>query len=557
MKKELITGIISLIVCFGCTTPKALLLDTTAVTNIQKTTFADIENWHLKDIINDTIPGISMVRACEFLKDKKIKDSVIVAVLDMEVAIDHKDLKNQIWINKGEIANNGLDDDGNGYVDDVHGWNFLGNSNGDNNIYVNYEYTRIIKKFNEQFQGKKIEQIKVKKQQEFLTYRRALKKHKERYQYGIKEKENADFLYHSYYEALDKLSSYFPKKDFNLKSLDSLDQIIPDKEEKLKFNIITLQDCLKYNITEDYIKNEKHVADERMTKLLDTSYNDRLIQQDDPFNLLDTDYGNHIVNGNINILDHGTLVSGVISASIPNEIVAEEFSSNIKIMPLCISAYGDEHDKDIVLAIRYAVDNGAKVINMSFSKEFSLLEKEVLNAIKYAADHGVLIVKSAGNNSKDLDKLNNYNFPNDAKKGGNEIANNFIKVGASTNKVDKNLKNHSSNFGKKEVDVFAPSGFKSTSTGPDLHEEFTGTSSSTPLVSSIAALLYSYYPHLSVSQVKEIILNSGTLYHIDVEITQDDGTKKMVPFSSLSKSGKIVNAYNALIMADKIASQKK
>ena len=226
---------------------------------------------------------------------------------------------------------------------------------------------------------------------------------------------------------------------------------------------------------------------------------------------------------------------------------------------LCLyvfSPYGDEHDKDMALAIRYAVDNGAKIINISSSKEFSLRQDWVHDAMKYAAGQNVLIVTSAGNDNYDLDKEGNFNYPDDTGENGTEVMDNFIKVGATTYSSEE-FKRSTSSYGKDKVDIFAPgTDIYTTSPKEEKYEYIGGTSFATPIVSGIAALIWSYYPELSAAQVKDIILQSGVTYNIDVEIKHEDGTKKTVPFSELSKSGKVVNAYNALLMAAKLSENK-
>jgi len=225
-------------------------------------------------------------------------------------------------------------------------------------------------------------------------------------------------------------------------------------------------------------------------------------------------------------------------------------------MPLCISTYGDEHDKDMALAIRYAVANGASIINISSGKDYSLHSDWVEKEIIRAHNQDVLIVTSAGNDHLNLDQKEVFNYPNDTNSKGDEIVDNFIKVGASTNNLNKNIKRKSSNYGKTEVDIFAPGENIYTTSPNNTYSTKNGTSYAAPIVSGVAALIRSYYPSLSAAEVKDILMKSGTAYHIDIEIEQEDGSKKLVPFSELSKSGKIVNAYNALLLAEKVVGAK-
>ena len=513
----------------------------------------ELKTWHHKDILEDSLPGISLDKAYNTIIKNKTGRPVIVAVIDMEVAIAHEDLKDNIWKNTKEIPNNGLDDDQNGYIDDVNGWNFLGNNKGENILFANYEYTRILKKFDAVFKDKTIDDVTEMQQQDFLTYKRAQENYEKRKAYALEDKRNGDLLYHGYYLAKKELLPYFPEERYTIKKLDSLKNVFSDNK-KFQEHIILLTDCLKYNLTETYINNYKLRADERIDKLLNIDYEAKVITGDDPENLTDTGYGNNVLDANKEMLDHGSRVAGVMAASRANAIGAKGISDHIRIMPLCVSPYGDEHDKDIALAIRYAVDNGAQVINISSGKEFSLFLEWVHDAMKYAADHDVLIINSAGNSSCDLDGVNTFNYPDDSRENDLEIVDNFIKVGASSYQT-KTLIHLTSNYGKKRVDIFAP-GQKIYTTLPK--NEYTydsGTSLASAITSGVAALIRSYYPKLTAAAVKEIILQSGVAYDIEVEVTQEDGTKTMLPFSELSKSGKVVNAYNALLMAEEMAKE--
>jgi subtilisin family serine protease len=293
-------------------------------------------------------------------------------------------------------------------------------------------------------------------------------------------------------------------------------------------------------------------AVERINKLLNLDYNDREPIGDlypDDLNYLN--YGNNVVNFNTSLLDHGTLVAGVIAANRVNDIGAKGITNAVKIMPLSISAYGDEHDKDMTLAIRYAVDNGASIINISSGKNFSLHQQWVNEAIKYAAKNDVLIITSAGNDGLDLDERNIFNYPNDTDDRDKEISNNFIKVGSSAYAIGESLFDTGSNYGQREVDIMAP-GVEILTTAPlrDQYVSKSGTSFAAPIVTGIAALIRSYYPKLTAEEVKNIILESGVKYTLDVNISKDEEQPKMVPFTSLSRSGKIANAYYALKYAE-------
>ena len=509
----------------------------------------DLKNWQYKDIIDDTIPGISLDKAyTKLLKDKKGKE-IVVAIIDTETDIDHKELKKAIWVNTNEIPNNNIDDDKNGYIDDIHGWNFLGNKKGENNRFVNFEYTRILKKYKPIFKGKKLEDIKVKDTSLFNIYNKAQEAYNKRMKYAVTKKENYDVTYNKYYQAKKTLLNYFPKENHTIKKIDSIKKTIKDsiQIDDLAF----MYNIIKHNVKEQRVVKIKLQNDEEINKLLNVEYNDRVIQGDNPDDILDTHYGNNRMNANIDIFDHGTQMAGIIKNIGRRQ--------EIKIMSLAIAAYGDEHDKDIALAIHYAVDNGAKVINMSFSKEFSLHPKWIEKAIKYAEKKGVLLISAAGNDAINLDDNSFFKFPNDHSYFNyDEVSDNYVKVGASTSKLNKKLKASYSNYGKREVDVFAP-GKNIYTTLPNNRytTKSNGTSSATAITSGLAALLFSYYPELTASQVKHLLMDSGVAYTFSVKVPTEDDKNKMMPFNQLSRSGKIINAYNAFIMAAKIAKKKK
>ncbi|MGY3792182.1 S8 family serine peptidase [Aquimarina sp. 433] len=504
--------------------------------------------WYYQDLLNDSIPGISLIKAYESLDNIPQKQNVIIAIIDMAMDIDHKDLEDQIWTNIDEIPNNNIDDDNNGYIDDIHGWNFLGNAKGENVLFANYEYTRIIRKYDSVFKDKGINDISNDLKDDFLQYRRAKKKYEERLTYAKNDKAYIDYYDMGYLEASIALMNYFPKKKYTKRKLDSLKSLYKD-DKILNAHLDYMLVYVEYKLTPKWIQDYKQKAYERLDKLLNLDYDERLaVIGDDPQDITNIGYGNNQVNNNTHIISHATKVAGTIAATTNNPKV-NKIDNQIQLMSLLVSPFGNEHDKDMALAIRYAADNGAKVINISSGKEFSLYRKWVLDAIKYAEEKQVLIITSAGNGAQNLDEPLAYNYPDDTDKDGNEVAANFIKVGGTSSSLDKNILYKYSNYGKRKVDLFAP-GVKILTLTPDNQYKLeSGTSISCAVVSGVAALIRSYYPGLSASQVKEILMKSGTSYDIEVEVEQSDKTKKMIPFSELSKSGKIVNAYNALQMA--------
>lgn len=508
---------------------------------VEKNNIDDLEKkyWFMKDIEEDSIPGISLERAYRDILGNKVGEEVIVAIIDMEVDIYHEDLYSNIWKNKNEIPSNNIDDDNNGYIDDINGWNFLGNKNKDKNRYVNLETLRILRS-------------------DSLTYSDIYDTVKKRYLERL-AKEKEDSIYINDVSNFKKnaqlfLSKYFKEKQYNLSDLDSLKLHYPNNKE-LQKNILRMSNFITYGFTEDYINNYKNEVYEKLDKLLNLNYNDRLIINDiRPNDITYKEYGNNIVNNDFEFLSHGTLVSGVIAGIRDNDIGTKGFSDNIKIMPLCVAAFGDEHDKDIALAIKYAVDNGAKVINMSFGKDFSLHKEWVFDALKYAEERNVIVITSSGNSGLNLNDYNHY-YPNDNVNNANEVSGNLIMVGSTNYVATQDLFSTFSNYGNIDVDIFAPGEhIYTTSPSNDNYTYSDGTSMSSAIVSGIAALIYSFHPKLTVSEIKQIIISSGIKYDIRVKVSKKKD--KTVPFSQLSKSGKIVNAHNALIMADSISKLK-
>ena len=289
----------------------------------------------------------------------------------------------------------------------------------------------------------------------------------------------------------------------------------------------------------------------KVNKLYNIDFSGR-ITGDDPYDIKDVPYGNAFVIGSKDDELHGTHVSGIILATRDNGKGMNGVAKNVKLLAVRTVPDGDEYDKDVALALRYAVDNGAKVINMSFGKSYSPNPEWVYDAIKYAASKDVLLVHAAGNDHKNIDKSDN--FPNDAEDKIKEYADNVITIGAMTRNYDEDLVASFSNYGKMNVDLFAP-GLEIYSTVPkDEYQSLQGTSMAAPEVAGVAALIRSYYPQLSASQVKHILMNSGI--KVDLEVKLPGGNGKKVPFSELSVSGRVLNAYNALVMADKMVNGK-
>ncbi len=483
--------------------------------------------WSHADLVKDTIPGMSVDKAyAELLKGKRGK-TVIVGVIDSGVDIEHEDLRNVVWKNSKEVAGNNRDDDNNGYVDDIHGWNFLGDATDEN-----LEFVRIIKK------GDKNSAI----------YQKAVAEREKEYQQTLQQKQQVDQIVQMIPPAEKTLKEYLKKDTFteeDVQKINTTDQDV--MQAKGLFNFLYSND-----LTPEILNNYADSLYDSLNYHLNTEFDGRTVVGDNPDDLSDRDYGNANVMGpDKDDAKHGTHVAGIIAAQRNNGKGMNGVAHNVKIMALRAVPNGDEYDKDIALAIRYAVDNGAKVINTSFGKYYSTHPEWVWDAIKYAGQKDVLIVNAAGNEGYDLDDTSHDVYPNDQVDNGKEISDTFLSVGALTDKYGSEMIAGYSNYGKVNVDVFAP-GEKIWSTTPNNEYEFLGgTSMAAPSVAGVAALIRSYYPSLSASQVKQILMDSGL--PIKTKVIVSGSASDVKAFPDVVKSGRIVNAYNALIMAEKMA----
>ncbi len=512
------------------------------------------DSWYHHDIEKDTLSGTSLIRAySDIIKNKKGKP-IIVAVIDNYMDIDHEDLKQAIWINKKELPNNGIDDDKNGYIDDLHGWNFLGNSKGDDVVYANTESTRILRSLQKKhasypdFKGNKIDS---------LRYVKAINRYKEDKQEEVDVETYYNKAIVDYKKITKDLDAHFNIKinQFNFVQIDSLYRKNKKANNEIVKNILFMRNMIRLGKTYESLKIDSTKVQDQYRTTYNEAYYDRAILGDNEFDLKDNHYGSNNMWKNSKWLYHGTIVAGVIGANRANKIGIDGFSDQIKIMPIRTTPDGgSEHDKDVALAIHYAVDNGAKVINMSFGKTSCFHPEWIKEAFLYAEKHDVLLIAGSGNDSKDNDIYPFYpiDYNLETKE---EFCNNFIKVGGITYDGDKNFLLSYTNYGKKTVDTFAPGEFIKTTYPENKYSYRDGTSMATPMASGTAALIRSYYPKLTASQVKQIILDSGVSYdNLQVQVPgEKEGVLK--PFSEMSKSGKVVNVYNALLMAGEMSKK--
>ena len=547
--KPMFVATLTVVTLASCGSVKNVIVPTmdTAVTMVAKKGIINEEQsnqWAHADLVLDTIPGMSVNKAYQFLEGKK-GVPVIVAVIDSGIDIEHEDLKDNIWTNPKEVAGNGIDDDKNGYVDDIHGWNFLGG----NGVAApeQLEITRLVAEMNPRFKGKTIETISENEKADFEKYQEYLKAYEASSSRHFKTMDRMVQIGDNF----NAIKKFLGKDTVTIEDL----QAIKTEDTTLQAQIGDILGLMARGLDEKaYLE---YYETQKKNRNYDFDFDGRALVGDNPTDITDTNYGNNYVLGSKDDEIHGTHVSGIILATRNNGVGMNGVANNAKLMAVRAVPDGDERDKDVALAIRYAVDNGAKVINMSFGKNWSPNKEWVFDAIKYAEKHDVLLVHAAGNDGKDIDVK--HNWPNDSADKVLEFADNVLTIGAMSINTDENLPASFSNYGKQNVDIFAP-GVQIYSTFPkNEYKKISGTSMASPEVAGVAALVRSYYPQLSASQVKHIIMNSGTKLDMDVLLpgskSQDNPEGKKVKFSELSITGAIANAYNALVLADKMVNK--
>lgn len=511
------------------------------------------KGWHLEDHQLTGIYGISLERAyTEFLTGKSPKKKVIVAVIDSGIDTAHEELKPVLWQNKKEVPGNGIDDDKNGYVDDIHGWNFIGGKDGKNVGKDSYEAVRVYYKFKSEFGNGTIDEksLTAEKKMQYQLYTKAKNQieaqAKEAGMYVMILKDlvakipSADSILKlsmgkERYTG-DELQDYKPSEASAIKAKSVLLGFFQQTRQMENTNVSLIADLIQFYEGE---KSKVEAVEKEPVRYRQDVVKDNYNDINDRF------YGNNDLMGTD--ASHGTHVAGIIAASRQNQVGIKGVANNVEIMTIRAVPDGDEHDKDIANAIRYAVDNGAWVVNMSFGKSFSPEKKWVDEAVKYAESKNVLLVHAAGNDSKNIDTEDNFpsrNFENDTLK----VFTNWINVGAS-GATDAELAASFSNYGKREVNVFAP-GVKiySSIPGGNTYGDKDGTSMASPVVAGLAALILSYYPDLSAAQVKKII-ESSAMKPSSASFTKPGTEDEKTSLDQLSITGGIVNALDALKLA--------
>ena len=524
---------------------------------------SQMTNWYDKEAKQGTFFSMSTDKVYSELIPNRAPNEVIVAILDSGVDAEHEDLKANMWINSDEIPNNGIDDDKNGYIDDIHGWNFLGNPNGENVHKDNLEMTRLYAVYHEMF--KDIESVvdvpkdQLDKYDDYVNWKNQIKRQRDTHLGELEElrKSKAYLLdvmdavemelgRDSIFEAdLDNFSlSANPLLSVGSRVLQSI---------KDEYKVIPTVSELRHDIKlqYDYMMDDH---DLRGNYYYNPDLDTREIVGDNYSDLNERYYGNNDVEGPDAF--HGTHVAGIVAAVRNNDIGINGISANAKIMSVRIVPDGDERDKDVANGIRYAVDNGAKVINMSFGKGQSPYKEHVDKAVRYAEKNDVLMIHAAGNDSNNNDVVDNFPMDTYSKGMGflffkKKTPNNWLEIGAVGSDEGLNSVASFSNYGKTEVDVFAPGLNMLSTVQGDNYMILQGTSMAAPAVAGLAAVLRGYFPDLKAKQLKKIIMDSAIKSDREVIVPGSNGKKKK--FSDLSVSGGAVNLYTAYIMANEMS----
>ncbi len=521
--------------------------------------------WHMLDNSIDGIPGIGADRAYKELLAGKKSTPVVVAIIDSGTESFHPDLQANIWTNKKESADNGIDDDENGYVDDIHGWSFIGGIGGDVSI-DNLEFTRIYRELKNRFGG--VVDAKNIKSEDKKDYARYLKLQKEYDRRSKEAEENLmDYVMIEmfYSNAKQSIATALGKEDYTLEEVMAIEA----KDEFMSAAQGMVALGMQQDLNAEIADGKKHF--EALAKFqLNLDFDPRYMVGDNYNKVDERHYGNNHIDGPES--EHGTHVGGIVGA-VRNDFGMNGIADNVQLMIIRTVPNGDERDKDVANAIRYATDNGARVINMSFGKSYSPQKVAVDEAVKYAESKGVLLIHAAGNDAKNIDV--EFNFPTDKYVDGGYCST-WIEIGASNMSVD-NLMADFSNYGKKSVDVFAPGVDIYSTANDNQYKDNSGTSMAAPVASGVAATLMSYFPDLSAIDIKDIMLKSATRYPNAVTTTHVERNKmgkffmkifiskkkneenaparrefksKDVKFKEFSVTGGVVNLYEAVKMAE-------
>lgn len=468
-----------------------------------------MEHWHHQNGSSEFPTGIGTAEWYSTSKSPAAR-KVVVAILDSGIDIDHPDLKANIWVNPGEIPGNKKDDDGNGYVDDMHGWNFIGGPDGRSVLKESYEVTRVYAKEKSKWENVDPSKLKGKKKKAYEKFAEIKELVESKRENAMAQLAEVDEMKIIVMNALEAAKAELKGDTLNVELLEKSENPDVQTAAKIVRNVqeqgipVESLDWLM-EVAEEQFAEQKKANEDILNYGYNPDYNSRLIVGDDYNDFANRHYGNNDVDGEFSY--HGTHVAGIVGAVRNNGIGIDGIADNVALMALKIVPDGDERDKDVANAIIYAVDNGAEVINMSFGKGYSPEKKLVDNAMKYAAKKDVLLVLGAGNEGSDLDK--SPKFPNDTYLNSKSGPKNLISVGALSPEGGLGSVAEFSNYGKKEVDVFAPGVYIYSTTPDSTYDYASGTSMASPVVAGVATVLRSRYPNLTAAQVKDILIKSA------------------------------------------------
>jgi len=488
----------------------------------KKLSTIDKQNWHHYAYKTHKVYGAEseLVRST-FLKDKTPKKKIVVAVIDSGVDYEHEDFESQIWTNPGEVPENGIDDDNNGFVDDVHGWNFIAKKDGTYILYENLEATRILRLSKELKEANK-------PYPDWLT-KEMLQRAADIYNETNQDNENL-IQFGRIFERMDSVAiSATGNEEYTIEEVKAVTSENEDiKKAQRFFGLLS-----KLGMTKEDMVETAEQSSMMDSYYLNLDYNAR-----PNFDPTANIYGSDAYGGPKT--GHGTHVSGIIAANGTNELGGKGIAyKEAEIMVLRAVPDGDERDTDVANAIRYAVDNGANIINMSFGKGISPYASKVQDAISYAAKNNVLLVHAAGNDSDNSDEVENYPNVNEMTDTDRST---YITIGATSSRKNKKLLAPFSNYGVETVDLFAPGEGIYATLPENKYGYRSGTSMAAPVVSGVAALVWSYYPDLTASELRGLLVDQAV--DISKKKILIPGTKNKAKFNTICKSGKVVSAYS-------------
>lgn len=508
------------------------------------------KDWFLRSP-SEGYPGISAKSLYERLPEGVEGKTVIVAVIDSGVDYLHEDLDDVMWVNEDEIPDNGIDDDDNGYVDDIHGWNFIGNAKGENIDHDNLEVTRLYVKYKEMFEGKDREDVKKKNRDKYDLYLKT----KEEVMDKRESLAEQFATYNMVYDIFQQIDEKFEQDTISAEDLQQIDTDDMRLQQIAQAIAAQVAAGISFERQLDQVKQAYDYYNAQYNYNYNPDFEPRSLVDDDYSDKKERYYGNNDVKGPDS--RHGTHVAGIIAAERNNDIGMDGVATNVRIMSIRTVPDGDERDKDVANAIRYAVDNGASIINMSFGKGYSPYKEVVDKAVKYARKKDVLLVHAAGNAGQENDFTNNFPHDKFEKRGlfGPKYADNWLEIGALNYVMDEDMAAPFSNYSAEVVDVFAPGMAMYATTPENTYEFLQGTSMASPVVAGIAAVLRSYFPDLTAEQVRDVIMASAEK-KTNMMVVKP-GSSEKVPFSALSATGGIVNLERAVELAIQIEGDNR